>query len=127
LRWLEELSFEDWELYEGWECAAKQLDDEGSINGLILSLLFDHCLLLHPKPPTHIENKLPAYTIGSLQRKSQIAVLLEFINALFGHQNPGNKLKELGDLVKDIFQLMPSEKHMVGRDLGRIEPSSSLQ
>jgi hypothetical protein len=127
LRWLEELSFEDWELYEGCECEAKQLDDEGSIRGLILSLLFDHCLLLHPTPPTHIENKLPAYTVGSLQRKSQIAVLLEFIKTLLEHQNPADKLKELAGLVDDVFQLMPSGKHMVGRDLGRIEPTASLQ
>ena len=127
LRWLVEVFFEDWKLYEGWGREAKQLDEEGSSRGLILSLLFDHCLLLHPTPPTHIENKLPAYTVGSLQRKSQIAVLLEFIKTLLEHQNPADKLKELAGLVDDVFQLMPSGKHMVGRDLGRIEPSSSLQ
>ena len=127
MRWLEELSFEDWELYEGCECEAKQLDDEGSIRGLILSLLFDHCLLLHPEQIARIENKLPAYTVGSLQRKSQMDVLLEFIKALLGHQNPADKLKELAELVDDVFQLMPSGKHMVGRDLGYLEPSASLQ
>jgi len=54
-------------------------------------------------------------------------VLLEFIKTLLEHQNPADKLKELAGLVDDVFQLMPSGKHMVGRDLGRIEPSSSLQ
>ena len=103
------------------------MDDEGSIRGLILSLLFDHCLLLHPEQTARIENKLPAYTVGSLYRKSQIDVLLEFIKTLLEHQNPADKLKELAGLVDDVFQLMPSSKHMVGRDLGRIEPSSSLQ
>jgi hypothetical protein len=46
---------------------------------------------------------------------------------LLEHQNPADKLKELAGLVDDVFQLMPSGKHMVGRDLGRIEPTASLQ
>ena len=127
LRWLVEVFFEDWKLYEGWGREARQLDEEGSSRGLILSLLFDHCLLLHPEQTARIENKLPAYTVGSLQRKSQIDVLLEFIKTLLEHQNAADKLKELAGLVDDVFQLMPSGKHMVGRDLGRIEPTASLQ
>nr|WP_218780268.1 transposase [Crenothrix polyspora] len=127
LRWLVEVFFEDWKLYEGWGREAKQLDEEGSSRGLILSLLFDHCLLLHPEQTARIENKLPAYTVGSLQRKSQMDVLLEFIKAILEHHNPADKLKELAELVGDVFQLMPSGKHMAGRDLGCIEPTASLQ
>ena len=127
LRWLVEVFFEDWKLYEGWGREAKQLDEEGSSRGLILSLLLDHCLLLHPEQTARIENKLPAYTVGSLQRKSQMDVLLEFIKTLLEHQNPADKLKELAVLVDDVFQLMPSSKHMIGRDLGRLEPTASLQ
>ena len=127
LRWLVEVFFEDWKLYEGWGREARQLDEEGSSRGLILSLLFDHCLLLHPEQMIRIENKLPAYTVGSLQRKSQMAVLLEFIKTLLAHQNPADKLKELAVLIDNVFQLMPSGKHMIGRDLGRLEPTSSLQ
>ena len=127
LRWLVEVFFEDWKLYEGWGREAKQLDEEGSSRGLILSLLFDHCLLLHPEQTARIENKLPAYTIGSLQRKSQMDVLLEFIKTLLAHPNPADKLKELAGLVDDVFQLMPSGKHMNGRDLGCLEPTASLQ
>ena len=127
LRWLVEVFFEDWKLYEGWGREAKQLDEKGSSRGLILSLLFDHCLLLHPEQMARIENKLPAYTVGSLQRKSQIDVLLELVQSLLEHQNPSEKLKELGELVKDVFQLVPSEKHMIGKNLGRLETSVSLQ
>ncbi|WP_221897730.1 hypothetical protein [Bathymodiolus japonicus methanotrophic gill symbiont] len=64
LRWLIEVFFEDWKLYEGWGREAKQLDEEGSSRGLILSLLFDHCLLLHPEQIARIESKLPEY-LGS--------------------------------------------------------------
>ncbi|WP_230988018.1 hypothetical protein [Bathymodiolus japonicus methanotrophic gill symbiont] len=120
LRWLIEVFFEDWKLYEGWGREAKQLDEEGSSRGLVLSLLFDHCLLLHPEQIARIESKLPAYTVGSLQRKSQMDVLLEFIMSLLEFPDPGDKLKELGELIKDVFQLMPSGKHMIGRDLGRL-------
>jgi DDE superfamily endonuclease len=127
LRWLVEVFFEDWKLYEGWGREAKQLDEEGSSRGLILSLLFDHCLLLHPEQMARIENKLPAYTVGSLQRKSQMEVLLEFIKALLEDNNPKDKLKEVAKLIGDVFKLMPSEKHMVGKDLGRLEPTASLR
>jgi len=127
LRWLVEVFFEDWKLYEGWGREAKQLDEEGSSRGLILSLLFDHCFLLHPEQTARIDNKLPAYTVGSLQRKSQMDVLLEFIKTLLAHQNPADKLKELAELVDNVFQLMPSGKHMVGRDLGRMELTAALQ
>ena len=127
LRWLVEVFFEDWKLYEGWGREAKQLDEEGSSRGLILSLLFDHCLLLHPEQMARIENKLPAYTVGSLQRKSQMEVLLEFIRALLEDSNPKDKLKEVAKLIGDVFKLMPSEKHMVGKDLGRLEPTASLR
>jgi hypothetical protein len=127
LRWLVEVFFEDWKLYEGWGREAKQLDEEGSSRGLILSLLFDHCLLLHPEQTARIKNKLPAYTVGSLQRKFQMDVLLEFIKTLLEQANPADKLKELAVLVADVFQLMPSGKHMVGRDLGRMEPTDSLR
>ena len=127
LRWLVEVFFEDWKLYEGWGREAKQLDEEGSSRGLILSLLFDHCLLLHPEQTACIKNKLPAYTVGSLQRKSQMDVLLAFIKTILEHPNPADKLKELAELVGEVFQLMPSAKHMTGRDLGRMEPTASLQ
>ncbi len=126
LRWLVEVFFEDWKLYEGWGREAKQLDEEGSSRGLILSLLLDHCLLLHPEQTARIDNKLPACTVGSLQRKSQMDVLLEFIKKLLEHPSPGEKFKELGELINDTFQLMPSDKHMVGKNLGNLEPTPSL-
>jgi len=126
LRWLVEVFFEDWKLYEGWGREAKQLDEEGSSRGLVLSLLLDHCLLLHPEQTARIDHKLPACTVGSLQRKSQMDVLLEFIKNLLEHPTPGEKLKALSVLIDDVFQLMPSGKHMIGKNLGRLESTPSL-
>lgn len=126
LRWLVEVFFEDWKLYEGWGQEAKQYDEEGSSRGLILSLLLDHCLLLHPKQKACVENKLPVFTVGSLQRRAQMDVLLESVRSLLQEQDPGSKLKEMGQVIKDLFCLMPSKKHMSGRPMGRLEPTPSL-
>jgi len=126
LRWLVEVFFEDWKLYEGWGQEAKQFDEEGSSRGLILSLLLDHCLLLHPEQEACIENKLPVFTVGSLQRRTQMDILLESVKSLLQQQDPGEKLKEMGQLIKDVFRLMPSKKHMSGRAMGRLEPTPSL-
>ena len=64
--------------------------------------------------------------MGSLQRKSQMDILLEFIKKLLEHPSPGERLKELSEIIDDVFQLMPSDKHMIGRDLGQLESSPSL-
>ena len=75
-RWLVEVLFEDWKLYEVWGREAIQLNEERSCRGLVLRRLFDHCLLLHPEQTACIEIKLPAYTVSILERKSQLDVLL---------------------------------------------------
>ena len=53
--------------------------------------------------------------------------LLEFIRKLLEDENPADKLNQLATLVDDVFQLIPSGKHMSGRDLGRLEPTASLK
>ena len=40
---------------------------------------------------------------------------------------PSEKLKELAELVKDVFQLIPPTKHIIGRDLERLKSSPSLK
>lgn len=127
LRWLVEVFFWDWKLNEGWGREAKQYDEDGSSRGLILSLLLDHCLLLHPQQTIRIENKLPAYTVGSLQRFAQMDALLEFITSLLEDPHPGKQLNKLGQLIKEVFQLIPSDKHMSGRDLGRLCSTPALK
>ena len=127
LRWLVEVFFEDWKSYEGWAQLAKQPDEEGSSRGLTLSLLLDLCLLLHPEQLARIENKLPAYTVGSLQGRTQMETLLAYVQQLLQEANPAQKLAQLGELVKEVLALQPSGKHMSGRELGRLEPTPSLR
>jgi len=127
LRWLVEVFFEDWKLYEGWGQLAKQPDYEGSSRSLILSLLLDHCLLLHPEQLTRLNNKLPAVTVGSLRQQTQVDSLLTFMRRLLAMENPQEKLEQMSQSLTEVFQLAPSSKHLNNQDLGRMEPTESLR
>lgn len=127
LRWLIEVFFEDWKLNEGWAQLAKQPDKDGSSRGLILSLLLDHALILHPEQKARLENKIPACTVGSLLRLSCREALLECMLNVLSAKNPLEQFEGLIAAVKLFFPLADSKKHMVGRDLGRMKPTPSLK
>ena len=82
LRWLVEVFIQDWKGYEGWCQLAKQPGIDGSCRGVILSLLLDHCLLLHPSQIALIKSKLPASTVGSLRDRERANAILETIETL---------------------------------------------
>jgi len=127
LRWLVEVFFEDWKLYEGWGQMAKQPGEEGSSRGLTLSLLLDHALLLHPEQRACLENHLPAYTVGSLRRFIQGETILEEVRNLLISENVAESLAQLAERLKLWLPLSPSRKHMNSNDLGRQEPTPSLK
>lgn len=112
LRWLVEVFFQDWKSYEGWGQLAKHTGFDGSNRGLILSLLLDHCLLLHPEQKAQIKDKLPAFTVGSLREKIIVENFIVFIKSLIKDENPQAKLKKLAENADIIFQGNPSSKHM---------------
>jgi hypothetical protein len=47
--------------------------------------------------------------------------------SILHHQNPSEKLKGISKIIKDVFYLIPSTKHMNGMDLGRLESTPALQ
>jgi hypothetical protein len=126
IRWIVEVFIEDWKSYEGWAQLAKQTGEEGTSYGLTLSLLLDLSLLLHPRQLARIENKLPAYTVGSLLRMIQMESWLLHVEQLLRSANPAEQLIQIAALVREFFILQPSGKHMSGRDLGRLDPTPSL-
>src|SRR5216683_5653169 len=48
LRWLVEVFIQDWKGHEGWAQLTKQPGEEGARHSVILSLLVDHSLYVHP-------------------------------------------------------------------------------
>jgi hypothetical protein len=127
LRWLIEVFFEDWKLYEGWGRFALQPDEEGSSGSLILSLLSDYALFLHPEQSARIKDNLPAYTVGSLIRKSQMDALIGFMRGIADAEDPHKALDDIVVVAKQIFSLQKSSKLMSSRDLGRATPSLKYQ
>lgn len=127
LRWLVEVFLQDWKSFEGWGQLAKQLDEDGSRRTLILSLLLDHCLFFHPDQLTCLENKQPAYTVGSLLEKIKMQSLLQFIKGLFDSEKHRDILDQLTQNTQETFKLRRSKKHMANRDIGRLESTDSLK
>ena len=128
LRWLIEVFFEDWKVSEGWGRLTKHTGEDGSCRGVILSLMVDHCLFLHPDQKAFLENKLPASTVGSLIRRIRIECFLQFVKNMITDENPVQKLDDLMERLKiEIYELMPSSKHLSGRKLGGLSPTPSLK
>ncbi len=127
LRWLVEVFFQDWKAYEGWGQLTKHPGEDGSRRSLILSLLCDHCLLLYPDQLARIQDNLPAYTVGSLRDRVQVESLVQFFQDILSSKDPQKQFAFVAKHAKEIFTLNASSKHMVGRDVGRLEPTPSLE
>jgi DDE superfamily endonuclease len=127
LRWLVEVFIEDWKGHEGWAQLTKQPGEEGARQSVILSLLVDHSLFVHPDQQAQLKNNLPAYTVGSLRANVQVSCLVDVIDNLVSSENPQDQLKRLTQALHDVFTFRPSKKHMIQRQLGRLGPTPSLK
>ena len=126
-RWLVEVFFEDWKSYEGWGQLAKQPDEDGSRRSVILSLLADHCLLLHPEQLARLEHKQPACTVGSLREAVKVESLMQCLWDVVSSEEPQEQFQRIATKAKEVFTPASSTKHMVGRNLGRLESTPSLE
>src|SRR5256712_263590 len=127
LRWLVEVFIQDWKSYEGWSQLTTQPGEEGARHSVILSLLVDHSLFVHPDQQYQLKNNLPAYTVGSLRANVQVECLVNVIDDLVSSDNPQDKLKRFTEALHEVFALGRSTKHMIQRQLGRLEPTPSLK
>ena len=126
LRWLVEVFIQDWKNYEGWCQLAKQPDVDGSCRGVLLSLLVDHCLLLHPEQKALVNNKLPASTVGSLRDRERANAVIESIESLISGDDASKIITSLKDCVNEAIPLRTSKKHMSSRTLGRLEATGDF-
>ena len=115
LRWLVEVFFQDWKMYEGWGQLTKHVGEEGSRQSLILSLLFDHCLLSHPTQAARIKDNLPLYTVGSLRDRLNVECLLQVFEYILQQEEPRKYVVQLTEKIDQVYQLRISSKHLSGR------------
>jgi hypothetical protein len=127
LRWLVEVFVQDWKAYEGWGTLTKQPGEEGSRRSVILSLLVDHCLFLHPDQHAQLKNNLPAYTVGSLRAQVRGECLVTVIQELVAAEDPQAQLQRFTQTLHEVFALAHSKKHLAPRQLGRLESTPSLK
>jgi hypothetical protein len=127
LRWLVEVFIQDWKSYEGWSPLTKQPGEEGARHSVILSLLVDHSLFVHPDQQDQLKNNLPAYTVGSLRANVQVECLVDVIDDLVSSDHPQEKLKRFTQALHEVFAFGHSKKHMIQRQLGRLEPTPFLK
>jgi len=121
-----ETVIEDLKVYGGWGQSTKQPGVEGSRRVLILSILRDHCLILHPEQQARITAKKPLYTIGSLQRQLKLQSFVVWLEEWLEGEGMDDKITQLATFIEPLVPLQESTKHMNGRDLGKLEPTPSL-
>jgi hypothetical protein len=127
LRWLVEVFVQDWKGHEGWAQLTKQPGEEGARHSVILSLLVDHALFVHPAQEAQLKNNLPAYTVGSLRANVQVECLGDVIEDLVSSDDPQSHLQHFTKALHEVFAFGRSKKHMIQRHLGRLEPTPALQ
>lgn len=127
LRWLVEVFVQDWKGHEGWAQLTKQPGAEGARRSVILSLLVDHALFVHPDQEAQLKNNLPAYTVGSLRAHVQVECLVDVIEDLVSSDDPQSYLQHFTKALHEVFTFGHSKKHMIQRQLGRLEPTPSLK
>ena len=128
LRWLVEVFIQDHKANEGWGNLTKQPGEDGSYRSLTLSMLVDHCLLLHPDQVASINNNLPAKTVGSLCDTIKIDSILAFVEQIIYSDDPESHFKQISVFLKEHFtKTNDSSKHMNLNLWGYYKPSPSLK
>src|SRR5919197_1367777 len=127
LRWLVEVFVQDWKGHEGWAQLTKQPGEEGARRSVILSLLVDHALFVHPAQEAQLKNNLPAYTVGSLRANVQVECLVDVIEDLMSSDDPQSRLHHFTQALHEVFAFGRSKKHIIQCQLGLLEPTPTLK
>ncbi len=84
--------------------------------------------MLHPAQQARLENKLPAYTVGSLIGQIKVASMLSVIRDLVLGGDAEVELRQLSEtLQRDFFTLKASNLRISGRKVGVFEAGSSFE
>jgi hypothetical protein len=127
VRWRVEVFLADWKGHDGWAQLTKQPGEEGARQRVLLSLLVDHSLFVHPDQPAQLKNNLPAYTVGSPRANVHVSCLVDVMDDVVSAENPQEQLQRCTRALHDVFTCRPSTKHRIQRQLGRLEPTPLLK
>lgn len=127
LRWIVEVFIQDWKGHGGWNTLSKQHGVDGATNGVTLSLLCDHLLILHPLQSARLKNKQPGMPVGCLIEHINAAALIDGVSHIVNAEEPKKEFDKFKALMEESLPDRSSTKHLAGRDLGRMEPTPSLR
>ena len=127
LRWIVEIFIEDWKSHCGWNMMSKQQGADVASRGVILSLLCDHMLLLHPEQSARLKNKQPGLPVGCMIERIKAEALVKTIKKIVNSDDPKTAFEAFCTAIEESLSDRPSTKHMAGHDLGRQESTESLR
>src|SRR5262245_52785483 len=127
LRWLVAVFVQDGKSPEGWKQWTTQPGEEGARQSVILSLLVDHCLGLHPDQLAQLTNNLPAYTVGSLRARVPVECRVDVSQKLVSSDDAHGQRPRFTHALHEMFALGRAKKPLIQRHLGRLEPTPSLK
>lgn len=128
LRWLVEVAFEDWKLYEGFGGKAMQQGVEGARRSLLLSFFADHFLLHHPVQLSLSRAGKPLCTVGALASLIRVDCLITTTTHLMRRPELITPDKDIAaEIRRTIPYYRESSKHMSGRDAFDFGASPSLE
>ena len=85
---------------------------KGSSRGVILSLLVDHALNIHPKQSALIKSEEPASTVGTLIDHIKVEAFLETLKEVLDSESPKEKYEEMAEALTSMHSLRSSKKHL---------------
>jgi hypothetical protein len=126
-RWLVEVCMQDWQSQAGGSQLTTQPGQEGARHSVLLSLLVDHGLFLHPDQHAQLKNHLPAYPVGSLRANVPVDGLVHMIEEVVSSDDPQSQRHRFTRALDEVFTFGRSTKHLSQHQLGRLEPTPSLK
>lgn len=126
-RWLQEVGFEDWKLYDGWGKAASQQGEDGACRGVFLSFLVETFLVSHPMQLSLHRAGTGLCTSGSIVRQTQTDTFKWLIYEAAKSPDPKRFIDSFSSFFADLDPPRVSTKHMSGWDFDELGPSPSLQ
>jgi len=128
LRWIIEVTFEDWKLHEGYGSGGMQRGYESACTGVTLSFLANHMILLHPLQIQRSMAGKRLLTVGSIVSRIRLECLLDSIYNLISNEISLESFNKIKIMITSNFIInRESSKFLFGNDKAfDVGPTKSL-